>query len=402
MSEAGARHRPIDDESTVALLRDLVRIDSVNPTLVPGAAGEAEVAHFLAGWLRDSARLRVEVVEVAPGRPNVMATLPGTGGGPTLVFNTHLDTVGVEGMAAPFSAEVRGDRLYGRGALDIKGGVAAMAAALRALAAAPPLPGTVILAAVADEEAASLGTEHLAATITADAAIVLEPTDLHPCLAHRGFVWLEVETTGRAAHGSRPAEGIDAILMMGAFLAALGQLDARLQAGAAHPLVGPASLHAGVISGGLGPSIYPDRCTVGIERRTIPGETPESVLAEIEVVHATLHAADPRYQATTRLHFSRPPYEYDRMAPSPLLDHLDQAIRERTGATLAPTGHTAWMDSALLGAANIPTIIFGPGGEGMHAAVEYVRIPDVLTCAAVLYDLARRFCGGASSVSPSP
>ena len=375
-----------------SLLRDLVRIDSVNPTLVPGAAGEGEIAAFLADWLRAAPRLQVEVVEVAPGRPNVIATLPGSGEGPTLLITTHLDTVGVEGMADPFSGEIRDDRLYGRGALDIKGGVAAMAAAIRALADESPLAGTVILAAVADEEAASLGTERLAETVRADAAIVLEPTDLRPCLAHRGFVWLEIETTGRAAHGSRPAEGVDAILMMGRFLAEVADLDAWLQAGPAHPLVGPASLHAGTIVGGLGPSIYPDRCVVGIERRTIPGETPVGVLAEVEAIHARLRAANPRYRATTRLQFSREPYEYDPAAASPLLTHLQAAIATQTGAVPEPIGHTAWMDSALLGAAGIPTIVFGPGGEGMHAAVEYVRLPDVLACAAVLHDLGRRYC----------
>ena len=186
---------------------------------------------------------------------------------------------------------------------------------------------------------------------------------------------------------------MDAILKMGAFLAELARLDARLQAGPAHPLVGPASLHAGTISGGLGPSIYPDRCTVGIERRTIPGETPDGVLAEIEAIHAALAAADPHYRATTRLHFSRPPYEYDVAAATPLLDHLNHAIAAHTGSLPAPVGHTAWMDSAILAAAGIPTIVFGPGGEGIHAAVEHVRLPEVIACAALLHDLARAFCG---------
>jgi acetylornithine deacetylase len=263
---------------------------------------------------------------------------------------------------------------------------------LRALAGQPPLAGTVILAAVADEEAASLGTEHLAASVRADAAIVLEPTDLHPCLAHRGFIWLEVETHGRAAHGSRPLEGIDAILKMGAFLAELARLEADLRAGLAHPLVGPASLHAGTIAGGLGPSIYPDRCHLGLERRTIPGETPEAVLGELTAIHDRLRAADPEYRAETRLSFSRPPYEYDCARHPALLAHLQAAIAARTGQELAAIGHTAWMDSAILGAAGIPSIIFGPGGEGMHAAVEFVRLPEVLACAAILVYLAQRFC----------
>jgi acetylornithine deacetylase len=376
----------------IALLRDLVRIDSVNPTLVPGAAGEAEIAAFLAGWLRRWPRLAVEVVEVASGRPNVVARLAGSPGGPTLLLTTHLDTVGVEQMENPFSGEVRDGRLYGRGALDIKGGVAAMAVALATLAAGPPLAGTVVLAAVADEEAASLGTEHLVRHVRADAAIVLEPTDLRPCVAHRGFVWLEVETLGRAAHGSRPAEGVDAILMMGHFLAALADLDATLQQGPTHPLVGAASLHAGTIAGGLGPSIYPDCCTVGIERRTIPGETPATVQAEVEAIHARLSSTVPHYRTETRVRFSRPPYEYDRRDPARLLEHLTAAIAARTGIQPAPIGHSAWMDSAILGAAGMPAVVFGPGGDGMHAAVESVRVADVMLCTAILVDLAHRFC----------
>ncbi|MCC6627372.1 MAG: M20/M25/M40 family metallo-hydrolase [Chloroflexi bacterium] len=381
------------DGRVIDLLAALVRIDSVNPTLVPGAAGEAAVAAYLADWLQQWPRLAVEVVEAAPGRPNVVAQLPGTATGPTLLLTTHLDTVGVEHMDAPFSGEIRDDRLYGRGAMDIKSGVAAMAGALATLAEGQPLAGTVILAAVADEEAESLGTEHLARTVRADAAIVLEPTDLRPCLAHRGFVWLEVETHGRAAHGSRPAEGIDAILMMGGFLAELAALDARLQRGPAYPLVGPASLHAGTIRGGLGPSIYPDACVAGVERRTIPGETPVTVAAEIDAIHDRLRATDPRYQAETRVLFSRPPYEVDAIDGARLLENLNAAIAARTGVIPTPMGHAAWMDSAILGAAGIPAIVFGPGGEGMHGAVEYVRLPEVLTCAAVLVDLAQRFCG---------
>jgi acetylornithine deacetylase len=263
----------------------LVRIDSVNPDLVPGGAGEAEIAVFVAGWLRD-AGLDVEVQEAAPGRPNVIATARGRGGGHSLMLNAHMDTVGVEGMARPHDPQVRDGRLYGRGAYDMKGSLAAcMLAAARV--ADEGLAGDVIVTAVADEEFASVGTQAVLAAHRADAAIVTEPTSLRVCVAHRGFVWAELETAGRAAHGSRPREGVDAITGMAPVLNRLAELQRRLDESPPHPLVGPPSVHASLIEGGQELSSYPARCLLSIERRTNPGETLDDVAASARSWPAT-------------------------------------------------------------------------------------------------------------------
>ena len=259
----------------------LVRIDSVNPALVPGGAGETEIAEFVASWLRE-AGLEVEVVEPVAGRPSVIGIARGRGGGRSLVLNAHLDTVGVAGMHEPFAARVTGGRLYGRGSYDMKG---ALAAALVAAADASRLglAGDVIVTAVADEELGSLGTEAVVERVSADAAIVCEPTELTVAIAQRGFTGFEIETRGVAAHGSRPDLGVDAIALMGPVLVALDGLDRRLQAGRRHPLVGSASLHASLIEGGHELSTYPAHCVLTGERRTLPGESPADVEHELRV-----------------------------------------------------------------------------------------------------------------------
>jgi acetylornithine deacetylase len=248
----------------------LVAIDSVNPALVSGGAGEGEIARFVAEWAR-GARLDAEMLEATPGRPSVLVRARGTGGGRTLLLCGHLDTVGVEGMAAPHAPRVDGDRLHGRGAYDMKAGLAAALVACRE-AASLGLAGDVVVAAVADEEHASLGVREALGAVTADAAIVTEPTELELIVAHKGFVWAEIEVTGRAAHGSRPHLGVDAIVKAGPVLTALGELDGAL-AERTHPLLGRGSVHASLIRGGEELSSYPARCVVGLERRTLPGET---------------------------------------------------------------------------------------------------------------------------------
>ncbi|MCX6047048.1 MAG: M20/M25/M40 family metallo-hydrolase, partial [Chloroflexi bacterium] len=249
-----------------ALLRDLVAIDSVNPDLVPDAAGESGIARYVADWLT-RAGLEVEIEEVAPGRPNVIGIARGTGGGRSLMLNAHMDTVGVGGMERPHEPFVDGKRLYGRGAYDMKGGLAvAMVAA--AQAKQQQLRGDVIVTAVCDEEYASIGTEAIVKRWRADAAIVTEPTELQICVAHKGFVWLQVTTEGVAAHGSRPDLGVDAIAKMGHVLVALEKLDQELRAQPTHPLLKSGSLHASLIRGGQELSSYPERCVVDVERRT--------------------------------------------------------------------------------------------------------------------------------------
>ena len=238
-----------------ALVADLVAIDSVNPELVPGGAGELEIARFIAGWL-EAAGVETRVDEIAPGRANVIGVARGTGGGRTLLLNGHTDTVGHDGYERPLEPHVEGDRLYGRGGFDMKGGVAAAMWAC-AEAAQLELPGDVVVAAVCDEEFASIGTQAVAEQISADAAIVTEPTALEICVAHKGFAWLEVEIAGRAAHGSQPQLGVDAIAKAGRVLTGIENLGRRLAREPGHALLGPGSVHASLIAGGQEMSSYP-------------------------------------------------------------------------------------------------------------------------------------------------
>ena len=377
-------------DPAVALLRDLVAIDSVNPSLVPGAAGEAAIAQAIAAHLRRIG-LDVEMQEVAPGRPNVIGVLEGRGKGRSLMLCGHVDTVGVEGMAAPFDPVERDGRLYGRGSQDMKGGVAAMIDAARIVADAGLAAGRLIVAAVVDEEYASLGADALVTRWRADGAVVTEPTDLQIAIGHKGFAWFEVETRGRAAHGSRPLEGRDAILRMGRVLHALEALDRRLQAAAPHPLMGTASLHASTFEGGRELSSYPDRCVLQYERRTIAGETPAMVEQEMADLIGTLHAGDPDFEATARMTVTRPAYE---IAPDHALPQaLARAATRVCGATVPFTAMTFWTDAAALGAAGIPSVLFGPGGAGLHGTEEYVNVADVLQCRDALALLVEEWCG---------
>jgi len=368
-------------DPALRLLRDLVAIDSVNPTLVPGAAGEAQIAEAIAAHLRRIG-LDVERQEAAPGRHNVIGVLEGRAKGRSLMFCGHTDTVGVEGMAAPFDPVERDGRLHGRGSQDMKGGVAAMIDAARVVAEDGLARGRLIIAAVVDEEYASLGADALVTRWRADAAVVTEPTDLQIAIGHKGFAWFEIVTSGRAAHGSRPKEGRDAILRMGRVLNALEQLDRDLASRPAHPLMGAASLHASVIEGGRELSSYPDRCTLQLERRTIPGETDALVADEIEALLSRLRADDPEFDAALARLFSRPPYA---LAPE---HELPQALA-RSAGTDRFVGMSFWTDAAVLGSAGVPSVLFGPGGAGLHSTEEYVEIQDVLRCRDALAALAR-------------
>ena len=295
-------------DSAIRLLHDLVAIDSVNPSLVPGAAGEAAIAARIADELR-AIGLDVELHDAAPGRPNVVGVLEGRGRGRSLMFCGHTDTVGVDGMTAPFYPIDRGGRLYGRGSQDMKGGLAAMIDAARVVATEGLAAGRLIVAAIVDEEFASIGADVLVSRWRADAAVVTEPTDLRIATGHKGFAWFEIETRGRAAHGSRPREGRDAIMRMGRVLHALEALDRRLQAKPPHPLLGTASLHASLIDGGAELSRYPDRCTFKLERRTLNDEDEARVTQELTAVLDRLRRADSEFDASVRMLFSRPAYE---------------------------------------------------------------------------------------------
>lgn len=372
----------------VELARQLVAIDSVNPDLVPGGAGEGEIARFAAGWLQ-RAGLEVTWDEPAPGRPNVIAVARGRGGGRSLLLNAHMDTVGVAGMARPHEPYVEGQRLYGRGAYDMKGSLAAIMIAAAA-ARTEQLRGDVIVTAVADEEYASIGTQSVVTRWRTDAAIVTEPTALELCLAHKGFVWLDVATAGVAAHGSLPDLGVDAIVKMGHVLVALDQLDRALRAAPSHLLLGSGSIHASLIAGGQELSSYPERCTLSVERRTVPGETPQAVVAEMSALLDGLAAADGAFSAVLTPGLARDAYEVAQ--DEPIVGVLRRQAAAMLGYEPGTMGQTGWMDSALLGAAGIPTVIFGPGGEGAHAAVEWVDLDQVEQCSQILLATAREFC----------
>jgi acetylornithine deacetylase len=369
------------------LLGDLVAIDSVNPDLVSGGAGEGEIARFAGRWL-EAAGLDVELDEVAPGRLNVIARAAGTGGGRTLLLNAHMDVVGVDGVDRPFEPLVENGRMYGRGAYDMKAGLAAIMWA-GAAAARNPAAGDVLVTGVCDEEFASIGAQALAKRVAADAAIVTEPSgaDMAVCVAHKGFSWHTIEVAGKAAHGSRPEEGVDAIARMGHVLVALERLDRRLRSGARHRLLGTGSLHASLIEGGLELSTYPDRCVLQLERRTVPGETAGVVEAELSGMLAELAAADPALHARLETTLVRDPFEVDAGAP------IVEAVRTAAGRDLPVIGVPFWADSAIFAAAGIPTVIFGPGGAGAHAATEYVELDQLDRVAATLIEVTRTFCG---------
>lgn len=380
----------IDKNYVTRTLVDLVRINSCNPSLSPDGPGEAQIGTYLAREM-SALGLQVEVHELAPGRVNVVGVLPGSGGGRSLMWNAHMDTVGVQGMAEPFSGCLRDGRVYGRGAQDMKGSLAAMLAAAKSLRdAGIVLPGDLVLAAVADEEYASMGTQDLVRRYCTDAAIVTEPTSLTPSRAHRGFIWFDIETTGRAAHGSRYDEGIDAIMHMGRFLTELDRLEQELRARSPHPLAGPPSLHASMITGGSEISIYPAHCRLQVERRTAPGETLESASAELQSIVERLSASDPTFQAVVWSTLERQPFTVDEDAL--IVRHLDAALTARLGAAVGHTGATFWTDAALLAAAGIESVLFGPTGSGLHSAEEWVDLQSVFDLAYILADTARAYC----------
>jgi acetylornithine deacetylase/succinyl-diaminopimelate desuccinylase-like protein len=380
----------VDRPDLTQTLGDLVRINSINPALVPGAPGELEIAGYVARWLA-AAGLEVAIHEPEPGRPSVTGRLPGTGGGRSLMLNAHMDTVGVEGMRAPFSAAVRDGRLYGRGAYDMKGSLAACLAAAKALArSGNRLRGDVVVASVADEEYGSLGTADILRSVRTDGAIVTEPTSLRVCRAHKGYVWLEVAVEGRAAHGSRFGAGVDANLRMGRFLTALAGLERELRLRPPHPLVGPPSLHAALLEGGSGLSTYAAKSTVKIERRTIPGETEAGVVAEIADLLGGLLSDGTGCGASVRAFFSREPFEVAE--DGGIVRALDGAAAGVLGHAPVHFGDTPWMDAALLAGAGIETVVFGPHGAGAHAAEEWVDLESVVSTADVLVETARTWC----------
>jgi len=381
----------IDKTYLTQTLSDLVSINSINPSLVAGGAGEAEIAAYYAGAMAAlGLEAHVDHLE-QPGRANAVGVLRSRSGrGRSLLWNGHMDTVGENGMRAPFTPEIREGRLYGRGSQDMKGSLAAMLAAVKALKdESVELDGDLILTGVADEEMASLGSEDIVRRYRADAAIVTEPTDLALSTAHRGFIGFEVRTHGRAAHGSRYQEGIDAILMMGRFLQELDELERELRARPPHALVGPPSLHASTIQGGTEMSTYPAECLLMIERRTIPGEQVPGATAEVQLLLERCAAKDATFRGDVVAFIDRPPFEID---PQAEIVRAIQAAQTGRGLRAAPQGVSFWTDAALFAEAGIPCALIGPRGHGLHSAEEWVDLKSCVELAEILKDCAVRFC----------
>jgi len=365
----------------------------VNPVLEDGGAGEGAIADLTAGWLREWG-LEAETVEAAPGRWNVIARLGDPSDGPTVLLNGHLDTVGVAGMTVPpFGAEVKDGRLWGRGSCDMKGGVASLLAAAARLAKEDSLPGSLIVALTADEEHASLGMDALVRSgVRADAAVVCEPTSLAIMPAHKGFIWVDALFRGRAAHGSRPEVGIDAIEHAGRYLAKLGSLKSELNAAGPHPLLAHGSFHAGTISGGAAPSVYPSDCKLVLERRTLPGETSERVMQEFQAVLDGLASEVPALDAELVQGLTRPATEVPE--DSPLVQGLISACSVQ-GVEPAVEGMTAWVDAAFLNEAGTPAACFGPGSiRQAHSDDEWIEAAEISMCADILYQFTRDFMSG--------
>ncbi len=366
----------------VALTASLVAIDSRNPSLVPDGPGELACATHLAAVL-NAWGFAVSLQEIAPGRANVIARIGPTGRTP-LVLNGHLDVVGVAGMShAPFAPDVRDGNMYGRGSTDMKGGVAAMCVAAARAAVRSALASEIIITAVCDEEYESIGTRALLAQgLRATGAIITEPTRLAIAPAHKGFAWIEVVLHGRAAHGSRYDVGIDANRHAGLLLAALDRYEQDVLTTRLHPLLGRASLHASSIAGGTGWSTYAERCTLHLERRTLPGESGERALADVRTLCDELAASRPGFQADVSLVCAQPPL--DLAIDAPLVTAV-QAACSANGMQPRIAGLSCWTDAALFAEAGIPALCFGPGDIARaHSATEWVEVAELERATEIL------------------
>jgi acetylornithine deacetylase len=350
--------------AAVDLAADLVAIDSVNPGLVSGAAGERRIVDHLRSRL-DRAGFTTTVVPAAgdADRPSLVAVPAGPATGPTVLLNGHLDTVGVAGMAEPFTPRVEGDRLSGRGAADMKAGVAAAVVAAERLAASGA-PARAVLALTADEEDANLGCEAVAGALAGldvrpDVCLVAEPTDLALARSLRGFAVVRVTFAGRAAHSSQPELGTNAVTHLGRFLAAVDERAVAVRA------IG-GDLMATVARGGASPFVVPAYAECLVERRTVAGERARDALTEVREL------LDPSWHAAAELVSHRDAWQLDDAGTAA---ELARRLGDELGT--GPTFDAPYWMEASLWQQLCPTLVCGPSGGGLHAVDEWVDLGQV-------------------------
>jgi acetylornithine deacetylase len=381
----------IDQSSLLTRLRELVAIESINPSLVEGGGGEGAVADYIGNQL-DGLGVDVTFQRFDRDRVNVIGVLRGAGDGKNLMLNGHMDTVGVTGMEIdPFDPIYKDGKVFGRGAFDMKSSLAAMLTVAQAiLDSGVKLNGDLVLAFVADEEYGSRGTEELVKDFTVDAAIVTEPTGLDVIIAHRGFAWARIDVLGKAAHGSLYNQGVDAIMKAGKVLVALEQLDQSFEKKPTHPLLGRGSVHASLIQGGIDLSTYPPTCRIDIERRTLPTEDKNFVIDELSELLSRIHDQDEEFKAESDVFFFRSGLQMNSDAE--IVTQIIQSCKSSIGRHPQLVGAPWWTDAALLFDSGVPSILFGPSGDGAHAAVEYVDFKSVIQTSKVLADVVLNFC----------
>jgi len=382
---------PVSGKQVVELLGALVRIESVTPWLIPTGSGEAKVAAFIADWLRGTGA-EVEVVEVEPGRMNVLARLRGTGGGPTLCLNAHSDTVGYGGWPdEALMPRLDGDLMYGLGAADDKGGCAAAMLTLASIAeSGTRLVGDLLVACVADEEGISIGSEHLARQGGIDAAIVIEPQPTHELVVeHQGFGWIDVIARGVAAHGCEPDVGVDAIVHLAEVITRLHRLDRAVFQRQPSLLNGRTVFHTGTITGGTDYATYPNFAKVGIEIGTQPGEHLSDRVAEIETIFTEIAKTERGFCGDVAVRLEREPFVAE--GHEALQEIVVAAMTSVLGKEPKITGLNAWTDAALMQAAGIPTLLLGSTGGNFHTAGEWASIGELVKLCDILERVARGY-----------
>jgi len=391
MKEMEKIWREIDEKATVEFLRKLLQTKSANP---PGE--EMEAAKLVATWM-NKVGMEARVIPIQGQRANALGRLPGTGRKPPLLFSGHLDTV-PPGESPwkfdPYSGEIVGDQIYGRGASDMKGGLVAMIMAAGALAQAKaPLAGDLLIGATADEEAGTLGARHLVESGAIDevsGVVIGEPSDLSVYIAEKGAFWLEVSTRGKTAHGAMPDLGINAILQMNKVLTRLNRLRFEYKR---HPLLGKPTLNIGTISGGIKTNVVPDGCKITVDIRTVPGQNHQAILKQVEDLLKELQSSHPDFQGEVKMINDRPPLETPPQ--DPLVKVALRASGAVTGQPQKPRGVMYYTDGvAFVPKLGIPMVICGPGKAGLaHQPDEYVELTKVHAAARIFAQIAWEVLG---------